>query len=193
MTSLHVELLTYTPEPEKIVATAAKLCYSASEIKNLMDNLTLDKIESFVKMLESYGHESPFEHASFTFGIEGVSRSLLAQITRHRIASYSVQSQRYVKLDNFSYVIPPAIEAIPAAKAKFIQAMEDDQRTYNELINVLMFHYMAEDESLHGINYESFVNDNNYLKGELKNKVISLEKNLCMTKFLVRYSLPISS
>ena len=92
-----VTLLAYTPEPEKLVAAAAKLCYSSNSPQTLMDGLTPEKTESFLEMLQTIGHESPVEHVSFTFGIEGVSRSLLAQITRHRIASYSVQSQRYVR------------------------------------------------------------------------------------------------
>ena len=92
-----VTLLTYTTEPERTVASAAKLCYSASDIATIKDGLTDEKTASFVEMLAEIGHESPIEHAYFTFGIEGVSRSLLAQITRHRIASFSVQSQRYVK------------------------------------------------------------------------------------------------
>ena len=95
-------------------------------------------------MLAGLGHDSPTEHASFTFGIEGVSRSLLAQITRHRIASCSVQSQRYVREKGFEYVVPPEIDKIPAARAKFIQAMEDDQRTYEELPAVLMEGYLME-------------------------------------------------
>ena len=92
-----VTLLTHTPEPEKIIAAAAKLCYSAAEINHLLDNLTEEKTEKFLQRLVDLGHESPIEHVTFTFGIEGVSRALLAQITRHRIASFSVQSQRYVK------------------------------------------------------------------------------------------------
>ena len=84
------------------------------------------------------GHESPIEHASFTFGIEGVSRSLLAQITRHRIASFSVQSQRYVAESDFAYVVPPEIEAIPEAKAEFLAAMEEDRRHYERLTALLM-------------------------------------------------------
>ncbi len=104
---MNVKLLTYTPDAEKTIAAAAKLCYAKSDIDTLMDNLTLEKVESFLKMLEDLGHESPVEHASFTFGIEGVSRALLAQITRHRIASFSVQSQRYVSKCDFSYIIPP--------------------------------------------------------------------------------------
>lgn len=106
---MSVKLLAHTNEPEKLVASAAKLCYSASDIETLMDNLTEENINSFIEKLASMGHESPFEHITFTFGIEGVSRALLAQITRHRIASYSVQSQRYVDMTDFDYVIPPVV------------------------------------------------------------------------------------
>ena len=104
---MKIELLAHTTDPEKLVASAAKLCYSASDIETLMDNLTEERINSFIDRLASMGHESPFEHITFTFGIEGVSRALLAQITRHRIASYSVQSQRYVDMHNFKYITPP--------------------------------------------------------------------------------------
>ena len=116
---MTVQLIAYTPQPEKVVAAAAKLCYSDSRIAGLLDGLDGEKTARFLDMLSDLGHASPIEHASFTFGIEGVSRSLLAQITRHRIASFSVQSQRYVRLDDFRYVVPPAIEAAPEAKAAF--------------------------------------------------------------------------
>ncbi|QEY34500.1 FAD-dependent thymidylate synthase [Caproiciproducens galactitolivorans] len=132
-----VTLITYTPNPEKTVAQAAKLCYSSASIDTISEGLTQEKTASFVDMLSDIGHESPFEHASFTFGIEGVSRSFLAQITRHRIASYSVQSQRYVTESHFEYVIPPEIEAIPEAKAEFLAAMEEDQRHYENLTALL--------------------------------------------------------
>ncbi len=135
---MNVKLLTYTPDAEKVIAAAAKLCYAKSDIDTLLDNLTPEKVESFLKMLEDLGHESPVEHASFTFGIEGVSRALLAQITRHRIASFSVQSQRYVSKTDFSYVIPPEIEKVPEAKEEFIAAMEEDARHYESLRNKLM-------------------------------------------------------
>ena len=91
---MNVKLIAYTTMPEKIVASAAKLCYSDTGAMNLMDGMTDEKAESFVEMLSSIGHESPVEHASFTFAIEGVSRSLLAQITRHRLASFSIESTR---------------------------------------------------------------------------------------------------
>lgn len=134
---MKVELLTYTPDADKIVAAAAKLCYAKSDIDTLLDGLSPEKTESFLSLLASLGHESPVEHASFTFGIEGVSRALLAQITRHRIASYSVQSQRYVSKTDFSYIIPPEIEALPEAKEEFIKAMEEDSRHYENLRKIL--------------------------------------------------------
>ena len=123
---MTVRLIAHTPEPEKVVAAAAKLCYSDAHITDLLDGLTEEKTAKFLTMLSDLGHASPIEHASFTFGIEGVSRTLLAQITRHRIASFSVQSQRYVRLDDFHYVIPPEIEAIPEAKAAFLESMDED-------------------------------------------------------------------
>ena len=134
---MNVELLQYNPDCEKIVAAAAKLCYSSSEIDGILNGLDHEKTVNFIERLMSLGHESPIEHITFTFGIEGVSRSLLAQLTRHRIASYSVKSQRYVNEGQFEYIIPKEIEADEKAKAIFIKAMEDDEKTYNELTAIL--------------------------------------------------------
>ena len=133
----RVYLLGHTPYPEHCVASAAKLCYSSSTISDLRDNLTDEKAAQFVEMLSEIGHESPIEHASFTFGIEGVSRALLAQITRHRMASFSVKSQRYVREGSFEYVTPPEIEKIPEAKAIYDEIMAEDQRRYDTLAAVL--------------------------------------------------------
>lgn len=141
---MKVKLLSHTPEPEKVIAAAAKNCYSPVGIEEVMDDLTSDKAQMFLHKLTSMGHESPIEHVSFTFGIEEVSRSLLAQITRHRIASYSVQSQRYVKSDCFEYVIPPEIEKIPGAKTLFEQQMNSDQCTYEMLTDMLFEEHLAE-------------------------------------------------
>lgn len=133
----YVTLLTYTPTPEKIVASAAKLCYAQSGIETVMDNLDETKTTAFVNMLSEMGHESPIEHASFTFGIEHVSRALLAQITRHRIASFSVQSQRYVKENHFEFVTPPEIAADPEAAAIFRASMDNALRDYLRLSDLL--------------------------------------------------------
>ncbi len=141
---MHVTLLAHTPFPEHTVASAARLCYSASTIDTIREGLTDEKTASFVDMLAEIGHESPIEHASFTFGIEGVSRSLLAQITRHRIASFSVQSQRYVAEKQFEYVLPPEIAAIPEAEAIYRQAMDEDQQHYEELTAILKEKHLQE-------------------------------------------------
>ncbi len=132
-----VFLLAYTPDPVKTVACAAKLCYSSSGIAELNEGLTDEKARSFVEMLSSLGHESPVEHVSFTFGIEGVSRSLLAQFTRHRIASYSVKSQRYVSEGSFEYVTPPEIAGDKKALEIYEKSMADAQKAYDELAEIL--------------------------------------------------------
>jgi thymidylate synthase (FAD) len=118
-----VTLIAHTQNPQQVVAAAAKLCYSSCNINELMQGLDEQKTKNFLKMLVSLGHQSPLEHASFTFGIEGISRSLLAQITRHRIASFSVQSQRYVSEEQFEYIIPPEIEEIEEAKQEFLKSV----------------------------------------------------------------------
>ena len=105
-TKLRVKLISHTMNPELVIATAGKLCYSPSNIDDLMEKQTPESIERFVNMITSIGHGSVLEHTSFTFAIEGVSRSLTHQLVRHRIASYSQQSQRYVKETQFEYVIP---------------------------------------------------------------------------------------
>lgn len=129
----NVMLISYTPDPERTVAAAARLCYSPSTIDQVMEQMDDEKTASFLDMLTQIGHQSPIEHASFTFGIEGVSRSLLAQITRHRIASFSVQSQRYVDEAGFDYVIPPEIEGDEQTKELFLKAMELAKQSYETL------------------------------------------------------------
>lgn len=131
-----VELIKYTPNPEEVIALSAKLCYSDADIQAIKEGVESKDISKFIQRLLSFGHLSPIEHASFTFGIEGVSRSLLAQITRHRIASFSVKSQRYVaanKKGSFNYVIPESIEALGDEYVqKYRQQMDTIQGWYDE-------------------------------------------------------------
>lgn len=141
---LKVRLMQYTPEPEKLIASAAKLCYSSVGIDDIMTKLTDEGAEKFLDMLMSFGHQSPIEHVNFTFAIEGVSRSLTHQLVRHRIASYSQQSQRYVKLEQFEYIVPPAIENDKIAKNLFIKSMEEAQKCYDEISNHLKEKYINE-------------------------------------------------
>lgn len=134
---LKVELLRYTPDGEKLIASAAKLCYSPVGISQIEEGLEDDKVKSFLDHLMDMGHESPIEHVNFTFGVEGISRTLSHQLVRHRIASYSQQSQRYVRLSQFEYIIPHNIENNEVAKALFIKAMEEDQKYYDEISSLL--------------------------------------------------------
>ena len=131
-TGLNVKLFRYTPAPEETIALAGRLCYSDAEIEELADEIS-SGAEAFVRKLMDLGHHSPIEHVSFTFGIEGVSRALLAQITRHRIASFSVQSQRYVAQEDFNFIVPPSIRELgDEAVAKYCDQMRVIAGYYNE-------------------------------------------------------------
>lgn len=110
---LHVALIRHTLSPEEIVALGARLCYSRATIDDLTQRVSAKDQSDFVQKIMGMGHDSVLEHASFTFGVEGVSRVLLAQLTRHRLASFSVQSQRYVSYEQgFGYIVPPKIAAL---------------------------------------------------------------------------------
>ncbi len=144
MPELKVKLLTHTPDPQKIMAAAAKLCYARADIDSVMEGLTPEKTDDFIEMLSSLGHESPMEHMTFTFGIENVSRALLAQITRHRMASFSVQSQRYVKENDFEFILPPEISKDEVALKKYLDTMDSIAKSYNELADILKTRYINE-------------------------------------------------
>jgi len=124
--------------PEKIVAAAAKLCYSNSNVSSILDDLTDENTSKFIKMLSSIGHGSPFEHISFTFGIEGISRTCSHQIVRHRIASYSQQSQRYVDLENsFSFIMPEQIRGNIKAEELYLSSISKDYDNYKNITLLL--------------------------------------------------------
>ena len=111
--TMYVELIRHTLDIEQLVALGAKLCYSSADVKTLQKRIEKADQDAFIKKLMDMGHQSVMEHASFTFAVEGISRTCLAQLTRHRIASFSVQSQRYVFYkEGFGYIIPPNIKAL---------------------------------------------------------------------------------
>lgn len=122
---MNVTLIAHTPNPDYICGSAAAICtdWQGDPMKALKGAL-------------SSGHESVAEHASFTFLIEGVSRALLAQITRHRIASYSVQSQRYVDMSGNGYVMPPSIAKGSEQVKTFDNAMEIAWDFYERLVEM---------------------------------------------------------
>ncbi|MEX1377942.1 MAG: FAD-dependent thymidylate synthase [Eubacteriales bacterium] len=138
-----VILLRHTYDAEEIVAMAAKLCYSDADVETIQQGVAQKDQGKFIKMLVDMGHMSVTEHASFTFGIEGVSRAFLAQATRHRLASFSVKSQRYVGQvreggETFSYIIPPQIENLgDSAVAEYTNQMETMQTWYNGWVEKL--------------------------------------------------------
>ncbi len=136
--TLKVLLLRHTPNPEETISMAAKLCYSPSDIEPLREKIEKKDQRAFVERLMKMGHMSPIEHSSFTFAIEGISRACSHQLVRHRIASYSQQSQRYVSEEaGFDYVIPPSIADDARLKEAFERFMEQAQEMYNRLVKGL--------------------------------------------------------
>lgn len=143
-----VTLLAYSKpvggdNPEKIIAGAAKLCYSKSSPCIIFDNLDDDKAKSFLERLSNYGHLSPVEHISFTFGIEGISRACSHQIVRHRLASYSQQSQRYVDLSSdVGFVVPPAVLDDPKLLDSYVNSVNKEFEDYSNLVLELEERYL---------------------------------------------------
>lgn len=129
-----VKLVRHTPEPERTVAMSARLCYSPIGAAQLEEKISDEQAANLVRKLVSMGHLSTLEHVTFTFAIEGVSRVLTHQLVRHRIASYSQQSQRYVKEHDFETIVPASIASKPEAKAKFDKLMTEIQAMYDEFI-----------------------------------------------------------
>lgn len=129
---LKVALIRHTLSPEETVALGARLCYSRATIDDLTQRVSAKDQSDFVQKIMGMGHESVLEHATFTFGVEGVSRVLLAQLTRHRLASFSVQSQRYVSYENgFGYIMPPKIAALGEdAQAEYHRQMQQMHEWY---------------------------------------------------------------
>ncbi len=136
---LNVILVSHTPEPERTVAAAAKLCYSPADIEGIISRGKRGDYQDFLTKLTSMGHMSPIEHVSFTFAIEGISRACSHQLVRHRLASFSQQSQRYVgKEQGFRYIVPPAIRNDAKSNKCFEHLMEQSAIAYRELTKMLI-------------------------------------------------------
>ena len=130
---MKVVLLNYTKNPDRICAAAAQSCYSEKGASELFDTTTDEKAKKMIKKVVDMGHLSVVEHAYFTFSIEGVSRSLTHQLVRHRVASYSQQSQRYVSMEKAAYTIPPSISSDPEARQLFRKSMDESWKAYKSL------------------------------------------------------------
>ncbi|MCL2144223.1 MAG: FAD-dependent thymidylate synthase [Endomicrobia bacterium] len=133
---MKVKLLKFTQDPEKVCAIAGRLCYSFSGIDEISKKFTKEKIKELLGKIISSGHHSVLEHASFTFGAEGVSRALLAQLTRHRIASFSVQSQRYVKFKTgVEFITPGTIKKDKNLLKKYEEFLKSTEKLYKEYLD----------------------------------------------------------
>jgi len=132
---MKVALLQYTPDPERTVALAARLCYSPADIDELKEKFSTADIRNFLEKIMSLGHQSVLEHASFTFGIEGISRVTSHQLVRHRIASFSQQSQRYVShKERFAAVVPPTIAERPEVLARYEAQLAALHQAYADMV-----------------------------------------------------------
>lgn len=132
---MKVYLLRHTPEPERVIFLAARLCYSSKDIQRLEEDLKNKEESPFLRDVLSQGHLSVLEHASFSFGIEGISRVTSHQLVRHRIASYSQQSQRYVSFKGgMNYVIPPSIKERADLCHIFSEVLEKASAAYLKLL-----------------------------------------------------------
>ncbi|MDR0820491.1 MAG: FAD-dependent thymidylate synthase [Endomicrobium sp.] len=133
---MKIKLLKFTDDPEKICAVAAKLCRSSENIDEISGNFTKEKIRELLGRIISSGHYSVLEHSSFTFGVEGVSRTLLAQLTRHRMASFSVQSQRCVRFESgVEYVVPVTIKKNKTLLKKYDDFLKNAEALYKEFLD----------------------------------------------------------
>jgi len=137
--TMNVELLEMSQKAISLIYVACRQCYSDKFAGDVFSDTTIDlqKQEAFVKSIVGSGHMSPLEHVKFTFAIEGVSRALTHQLVRHRLASYSQQSQRYVKEKDFDYITPPSIEKNKEAKNEFEKLMATIQQSYTKLLLLL--------------------------------------------------------
>ncbi|MDH5810877.1 MAG: FAD-dependent thymidylate synthase [Candidatus Methanomethylicaceae archaeon] len=131
---MKVTLLSFTPDPERVVAASARQCYSKFSATRALRDLTDADIQRLLKKVIESGHHSVLEHASFTFAIEGISRACSHQLVRHRIASYSQQSQRYVKLDEIDFIIPESINRDDKLRSEFYEALELCKTCYKKLL-----------------------------------------------------------
>jgi thymidylate synthase (FAD) len=131
---VNVQLLSCTPDPERLVALAARLCYSPVGIGELREDVSRRSARGLVRRVLSMGHASVLEHVTLTYGVEGISRAASHQLVRHRIASYSQQSQRYVAAE-FGYVTPPTVSGSRSLRREYGRHMAACSRLYGKMLS----------------------------------------------------------
>lgn len=198
---MKIKLLTYTPNPEKVVAICGKLCYAGCSIDELEDNLTEEEINKFVNMLIKMKHESPLEHVSFTFAVEGVSRVLEQQLTRHRLASYSIQSGRYVERDNAEFTVPKLMQDNYIVSEIYDNVIEVSKDSYTEIVEILIAemeydfikeNYSESDADINSTLYDNFKVNHKKEYNQFKKKAIESARmvfpNSLQTKIIIYYT-----
>jgi thymidylate synthase (FAD) len=132
---MNVSLLSFTPEPLRVIFTAARSCYSPSAPLEIWEKASdEEKMLALIKRTVESGHHSVLEHVSFTFGVKGISRACSHQLVRHRLASYSQQSQRYVRKTDSAAVVPGSISDVRKFKEKFDALLGEIEAFYNEMV-----------------------------------------------------------
>jgi len=134
---MGVTLLTHTPEPEKIIACAAKICYSPSNAEDLLEGLTDEKAKIFIRKLKAMSHETPFEMADFVFGIDGMSKACSQHFSRHRISSQNQKSQRYVDERDFDFYTPDVIKNNKDALEIYNYVISQNNNAYHLILTSL--------------------------------------------------------
>lgn len=130
----EARLINYTPEPEKNVAIAARLCYADMNAREIEEDMNPEDIEKLVRKVINMGHTSTLEHTYFYFHVQ-CSRVASHQLVRQRIGtSYSQRSQRYVTEDNFDYIVPPSIQNNEEALAIFRKGVKEAAGLYSKLL-----------------------------------------------------------
>ena len=181
MSKIKVRLIEHTPSPDMVVAQSAKLCYSKVGVEELSQKLTPESVDKFVGMLSSIGHESPLEHCSFTFAIEGIDRATSHQLVRHRLASYSQQSQRYVNLGEvFDFITPQIISDMDSFYgtehvAEFEEDMKCIHSMYKKWQGVIQKFVEEANYPTYGMTPEKVANEN----------ARAVLPNACETKIVV--------
>jgi len=134
---MKVKLLRYTADPELLCGAAAVTSSKSGSPSETFEKMSLERARQIIRRVTGYGHMSVIEHASFTFSLEGVSRAMTHQLVRHRIASYTQQSQRYVTYDTLEkYVTPESIAENAEAKKVFEETLEKISEAYRRLLQL---------------------------------------------------------
>lgn len=133
MSKPSVQIVAYSPNPERLVAAAARSCWSNRPFQEIYTSLRERDIDKLLKKVILRGHHSVLEHADFTFALSGISRVLTHQLVRHRIASYSQLSQQRVDQSEVQYIIPPAIRRDPELTRRY-QSWVNEARSFYALL-----------------------------------------------------------